>query len=88
MIRLFNLAPAVSALTLSAGAAYAGSTQSSGDLVKAISEDRARQEGGVLQTGRASAGGQDGPAIEHGAPSDGREKEHNMLQGVDPAVTY
>lgn len=68
------------------GAAYASGDDmlKSGDNVKAIEQDRIRQQEmqGGAQTGRSATE----PTTEGGAPLGGKQKEENVLEGVDPAV--
>lgn len=60
-MRPITTAFVISTFALTAGSAYAESTMSSGDLIKAMSADV--ENSAELQSGRNSAAGGDGPAI-------------------------
>lgn len=86
MTRILTVAAlAASCIALTAGAASASDSMlKSGDDVKAIEQDRLRQQQQEQQSGRSATEKPTG--TETGAPVSGAEKEKNLLQGVDPAV--
>ena len=76
----------VSALALPSLAYASGdSVLKPGDAVKEIEADRERQQQ-MQQDGSQSGRSATQPTTEGGAPIDGKEKQENVLEGVDPAV--
>lgn len=86
MRSIFGVALIVGSALGFSGAAYASgdSVLKPGDAVKEIEADRERQQ--QMQQDGAQSGRSATEPGSGGAPLDGKQKEENVLEGVDPAA--